>query len=78
MASLEGWVLRGRFRLVNAELGRGRAFRLPQRRTHGGGASGISLLLGALVAQRRGGGGVPEPVHEAYFDEPIDASVRRQ
>src|SRR3954453_22203405 len=37
---------------------------LSWRCPHGGGESGISFLFGALVAQRRGGRRVPEPVHQ--------------
>jgi hypothetical protein len=64
MASLEGCVLRGEFFLLSAESGRGRAFRLPQRRAHGGGESGLSFLFGVLVAQPVRARGLPEPVHE--------------
>jgi hypothetical protein len=55
--SLEGRALWVGFALLRACLGSRRAFRLPERRAHGGGESGISFLSDGSVAQRRGGGG---------------------
>jgi len=62
MASLEGCPPSAAFALLRAFSAKGRAFRMPQRRTHRGGENGISSLSGRLVAQRRGG--LPEPVHQ--------------
>jgi len=55
MASLEGCPPSAAFALLRAFSAKGRAFRMPQRRTHRGGENGISSLSGRLVAQRRGG-----------------------